>query len=95
MTVFAEPKIERRYDFRKPVGRAVEIHLIDCGCPYCEPDVPSVPSRLTAFDLAKLAVVGIAIASAVMFALAGEAVHSALTFGGLGVAATLRVAIGH
>ncbi len=94
MTVFAEPKIDRRYDFREPVDRTVEIHLIDCGCAACEPYVPSVPSRLAAGDMVGLTVVGITIASAVMFAFAGEAVHSAVTFGGLGAAAVLRAAIG-
>ena len=94
MMQFAEPKIERRYDFREPVGRVVEIHLIDCGCAACEPYVPSVPSRLTASDLVGLTVGGIGIASAVMFAFAGEAVSSAIAFGAIGAVAALRAAIG-
>jgi hypothetical protein len=69
MTLFVQPKIDRRYDLREPVGRVVEIHTIDCGCAACEPYVPSVPSRLTANNMGQLAVAGAIVGSAIAFAI--------------------------
>lgn len=62
-----QPKIERTYRMREPHLRIVEIHDHDCDCAACAPYVPSDPDRLTAADMGKLACVGAAVASAIMF----------------------------
>jgi hypothetical protein len=78
-----EPKMERRYDLRAPIERRVEIHLIDCACAACEPYVPSVPGRLTAVDMGRLAVGGTIVGSAIAFAIdpAGAAAALYATIG--------------
>lgn len=78
-----QPKLDHRYDLREPVGRVVEIHLIDCGCPACEPYVPSVPGRLTASDIGKLATAATIVGSAIAFAIdpAGAAAALYATIG--------------
>lgn len=83
MTYAAQPKLEHRYDLRDPVGRVVEIHLIDCGCAACEPYVPSVPRRLTAVEMGKLSVAGTIVGSAIAFAIdpAGAAAALLAPFG--------------
>ena len=78
-----EPKIERTYRFREPHVRHFEIHELDCGCDVCTPYVPSDPDRLTAVDMGKLATLGAAVGSAIMFAIDPA-----------GAAAALRSAIG-
>jgi hypothetical protein len=75
-----QPHLQRHLDLTRPSFRTIEIHDLGCpGCHVCEPYVPSVPSRLTLFDMVKLGVFGAAIATAIMFASAGEGVSAAIT----------------
>ncbi|MEG3169215.1 hypothetical protein U1737_13560 [Sphingomonas sp. LB3N6] len=64
-----QPKIERTFRMREPHVRVVEIHDHDCDCAACAPYVPSDPDRLTATDMGKLAYLGAAVGSAIMFAI--------------------------
>lgn len=78
-----QPKIERSFRMREPHIRIVEIHDHDCDCSACEPYVPSDPDRLTATDMGKLACLGAAVGSAIMFAIdpAGAAAALLATIG--------------
>ena len=78
-----QPKIERAFRLREPHVRIVEIHEIDCDCAACAPYVPSDPDRLQAVDMGKLATLGAAVGSAIIFAIDPA-----------GAAAALRSAIG-
>lgn len=50
-----------------------DLHPHGCDCPRCEPPVPSVPARLDAVAIAKLAVAGFVIAHLVVSLLYGPA----------------------
>ena len=63
-----QPKIEHTFRLREPHLRIVEIHEHGCDCAACAPYVPSDPDRLTAADMGKLACLGAAVGSAIMFA---------------------------
>lgn len=78
-----QPKIERAYSLREPNVRHFEIHEFECACDVCTPYVPSDPDRLTAVDMGKLATLGAAVGSAIMFAVDP-----------VGAAVALRSAIG-
>lgn len=58
-----QPKIERTLGMREPQMRLVEIHDHNCDCSSCAPD------RLTAVHMGKLACLGAAVGSAIMFAI--------------------------
>lgn len=49
----------------------VELHLLNCDCPACEPYRPSVPDRLDATAMAKLTVAGVAIGHVIAAAIWG------------------------
>ncbi|QCB42206.1 hypothetical protein E5673_08150 [Sphingomonas sp. PAMC26645] len=72
-----QPKIERTLGMREPQMRLIEIHDHDCDCSSCAPD------RLTATDMGKLACLGAAVGSAIMFAIdpAGAAAALLATIG--------------
>lgn len=78
-----QQKIERTFRMREPHVRFVEIHDLDCDCAACAPYAPSDPDRLTATDMGKLACLGAAVASAIMFAIdpAGAAAALLATIG--------------
>ncbi len=64
-----QPKIERAFRLRGSYVRVVEIHDFDCDCAVCAPYALSDPDRLTAVDMGKLATLGAAVGSAIMFAI--------------------------
>lgn len=73
-----QPKIERTFRIREPHLRIVEIHDHDCDCAACAPYVPSDPDRLTAVHMGKLACLGAAVGSAIMFAIEPAGASAAL-----------------
>lgn len=64
--------IEKRYNFSggdRPF--AVELHMLGCDCPACEPYVPSVPPRLDGRAIAWRCIAGFAAGTAMAAALEG------------------------
>ena len=75
---YIDPRLHRAVQLPELMARDVEIHEFGCQCGGCEPYVPSVPTRLTAADIGKLAIAGAAVGSAIAFAIDAHGAAAAL-----------------
>lgn len=65
----------RSYEFgptpTRPAPLRVELHMLGCECPACEPDRPYLPPRLTSWQIARQALAALVLAHALPVAIWG------------------------